>query len=246
MQPKLRSLRRKAERAALHRVTPVAGNETVRPPKFIRRTAFADAVSQLFHAERATERMCHVMAGRMQTPDADALLGLQAGDENHHADLYRSYLARIGDIRPPDPRISDALEMLLDRSLGDEAVLAGYNVVLEGEALKLQQDTIERFSCPALGRITRAVARDEARHVFFGHALLSKRLPMLDRDHRFEIYRHIHDCWKIAAAAPPGNANLFGALLTRKRAAYMDGRWACHHAALQRIGLIRRDERAPL
>ena len=75
-------------------------------------------------------------------PIADQLLEYQANDERHHADLYESYLLRIGIIRPEDSQIADSLDMLLDTSLGQEAVFAGYNVVLEGEAVKLQQDTI--------------------------------------------------------------------------------------------------------
>ena len=57
---------------------------------------------------------------------------------------------------------------MCDTDLGPEAVLAAYNVVLEGEAVKLQQDCIERFSCPAFTRITRATGHYEARHVAFG------------------------------------------------------------------------------
>ena len=76
--------------------------------------------------------MCRLMTGQTGTPIADQLLEYQANDERHHADLYESYLLRIGDIRPQDSQIADSLDMLLDTSLGQEAVFAGYNVVLEG------------------------------------------------------------------------------------------------------------------
>lgn len=237
---------RKAASAAQARPARVSDTEPVRPPRLIPRRLFADAVSQLFHAERATEHMCRLMAGKTGTPIADNLLDFQANDERHHADLYESYLARIGDIRPQDSQIADSLDMLLDVSLGQEAVFAGYNVVLEGEAVKLQQDTIERFTCPALVRITRAISQDEARHVSFGHAYLARRLPRLEQDHRFEIYRHIRKCWEIAAAAPRDNTGAFGRILTRKRAEYMEARWHQHHRALARIGLIAPGERPPV
>ena len=145
---------RKAADAARARPSRVTSNEAVRPPRLIPRRLFTDAVSQLFHAEHATERMWRLMTGQTGTPIADQLLEYQANDERHHADLYESNLLRIGHIRPQDSQIADSLDMLLDTSLGQEAVFAGYNVVLGGEAVKLQQDTIERFTCPALVRIS--------------------------------------------------------------------------------------------
>lgn len=235
----------KAADAARARPSRVTSNEAVRPPRLIPRRLFTDAVIQLFHAERATERVCRLMTGQTGTPIADQLLEYQANDEHHHADLYESYLLRISDIRPQDTQIADSLDMLLDTSLGQEAVFAGYNVVLEGEAVKLQQDTIERFTCPALVRITRAISWDEARHVSFGHAYLADRLPKLEHDHRFEIYRYIKQCWEVAAAAPRDDTGAFGKILIRKRAEYMNARWHQHHRALTKIGLILPGELPP-
>ena len=194
----------------------------------------------------APERVCRMMAGRTDTPLSDILLQFQAGDERHHSELYESYLMRIGDIRPIDSRMSEALDAMRETDLGPEAVLAAYNVVLEGEAIKLQQDCIERFTCPALTRITRAIGLDEARHVAFGHTYLSGAFEAMPRDRRIGIYRHIHKCWMIAAAHPVDTGSLFSSILTRRRSDYMSARWDYHHAVLRRLGLVRTDESPPV
>jgi hypothetical protein len=244
--PNLDRLFRKAVAATRCRTAPVTPWEPVRPPGRMIRSAFADVVSQLFHAEQATGRMCRLMAGRTGTPLADILLQFQAGDETHHAELYESYLGRIGDIRPMDTRLSEALDAMCETDLGPEAVLAAYNVVLEGEAVKLQQDCIERFTCPALTRITRAIGQDEARHVAFGHAYLNGAFAHMTQEKRFGIYRHIHGCWKVAAANPRESGSLFSTILTRRRSDYMTMRWSHHDVGLKRLGLIQPSEQAPL
>jgi hypothetical protein len=244
--PELDNLFRKAIAATRSRALAVDAAEPVRPPHRVIRSAFVDAISQLLHAERATGRMCRLMAGRTGTSLADILLQFQAGDEIHHAELYESYLARVGDIRPIDARLAEALDAMCETGLGPEAVLAAYNVVLEGEAVKLQQDCIERFTCPALTRITRAIGRDEARHVAFGHAFLKGAFADVAAERRFAIYRHIHQCWKVAAAHPRDSGSLFSTILARRRSEYMSARWAHHDATLKTLGRIRPYERTPL
>ena len=101
--PDLYSLFSKAIAATRCRTAPVTPSEPVRPPTGVIRSAYADVVSQIFHAEQATGRMCRLMAGRTGTALADIPLQFQAGDEANHAELHESYLSRIGDIRPIDP-----------------------------------------------------------------------------------------------------------------------------------------------
>ena len=136
--PNLDRLFRKAVAATRCRTALVTPWEPVRPPGRMIRSAFADVVIRLFHAEQATGRMCRLMAGRTGTPLADILLQFQAGDETHHAELYESYLSRIGDIRLMDTRLSEALDAMCETNLGPEAVLdhisadgsAPYQIVL--------------------------------------------------------------------------------------------------------------------
>lgn len=244
--PDLDNLIRKAAAAKRRRAGAVTPHEAVRPPPRIVRGAFADVVSQLLHAERGTEKMCRLIAGRAGNALADELLIHQADDERHHAELYESYLGRIGDIRPMDSRLSEALDTMRDTALGAEAVIAAFNVVLEGEAVKLQQDCIERFTCPALGRITRSIGLDEARHVAFGHTFLKGAFANMKAEQRFAIYRHIRHCWQTAAAPPGESGSLFMTVLTRRRSEYMSTRWHHHHTALQRLGLINGSEKAPV
>lgn len=243
--PELDKLFRKAISASRSREAAIDAAEPIRPPALVSRAAFADVVSQLLHAERATERMCRLMAGGTESPLANILLQFQAVDERHHAELYESYLNRIGDIRPVDSRLGEALDAMQETDLGSEAILAAYNVVLEGEAVKLQQDCIDRFTCPALTRITRAISQDEARHVAFGHAYLNGAFAKMPQEKRFGIYRHIRRCWGVAATHPRESRSLFSTILTRRRAEYMSARWAYHDTALRRLGLIRETEQAP-
>lgn len=244
--PGLDTLIRKAMAARRARAWVVEPAEAIRPPPRILRPAFADVVSQLLHAERATEKMCRQMAGSSGDARADRLLTHQADDERHHVDLYESYLRRIGDIRPMDSRLSEALDAMRETTLGPEAAIAAYNVVLEGEAVKLQQDCIERFTCPALTRITRAIGQDEARHVAFGHTFLTGAFRALSTEERFAIYRHVRQCWQIAAAPAGETGSLFTTVLTRRRSEYMSARWRHHDAALRRLGLIHAAEKAPV
>ena len=101
-------------------VKAVTASETIRPPSRIIRTAFTDIFSQLLHAERATGEICLLIAGRSANPLADVLLNDQTNDERHRAELYESDLARIGDIRPIDPRLSEALDAMRDTTFGAE------------------------------------------------------------------------------------------------------------------------------
>lgn len=215
--PNLDNLLRKATAARHGRAKAVTASETIRPPSRIIRTAFTDVVSQLLHAERATGEMCRLIAGRSGNPLADVLLNDQADDERHHAELYESYLARIGDIRPIDSRLSEALDAMRETTFGAEAIIAAFNVVLEGEAVKLQQDCIDRFTYPALTRITQSIGRDEAGHVAFGHTFLKGAFSDMTSDERFGIYRHIRHFWQTAAAPPGETGSLFATILTRRR-----------------------------
>lgn len=243
--PDLDHLISKANAAQRGRAEPVTRDETIRPPARVVRRAFADVVSQLLHAERATEKMCRQTAGLSGNALADQLLAHQADDERHHAELYESYLGRVGDIRQMDSRLAEALDAMRETAFGPAAVIAAYNVVLEGEAVKLQQDCIEQFTCPALTRITRAIGRDEARHVAFGHRFLKGAIGGMAAEERLGIYRHIRHCWQTAAAPPGETGSLFATVLKRRRSEYMSVRWQNHHATLSRLGLIHESEKAP-
>ena len=118
--------------------------------------------------------------------------------------------------------------------------------MLEGEAVKLQQDCIDRFTCPALTRITQSIGRDEARHVSLGHTFLKGAFSDMTSEERFWIYRHIRHCWQTAAGPPGETGSLFATILTRRRSEYMGARWHHHHAALQRLCLIHESEKAPV
>lgn len=207
------------------------------PPRWLPRRAYADAVSQLYHAEVASQRIVKRLMGEVPDPAARRFLATQLADEERHAGVYARYLARLGDMAPPDEAIDTALHGVAAWDGPWQAIMAACHIVLEGEALHLQQACIDEVACPLLGRLTRTVMRDEARHVAFGRLFLKPAVAELGDDQRRDVGRRVAALWRSCAAVNAGRGRRSGVLLGWLRRGYLEERWPHHRAALAAVGL---------
>ncbi len=214
-------------------------------PRWATRRAYVEAVSQLYHAERATHRACRHLAAVVPEPAALRFVESQGRDEARHAAMYARYLARLGDVAPMDPALAAALEGALEwrESIATPiaAMMVAFNIVLEGEAVRLHGAAARAFPCPLLRRIATTVERDEARHVAFGRLYLSRALAGLGLEERRAIYLGVRALWR-DVARPSAADRPGGAILRRAWRGYMTARWRAHCQTFERIGLIRPGE----
>lgn len=209
-----------------------------RLPWWLPRKAYATLISQLYYGELASMRMC----GRLRPLLADAvplaLLDLQEADERRHAGLYERYMARLGALAPQDDYVATALEGGLSGPFGALGIMTAFHIVLEGEALVLQQDLAAQLPCPLFRRINALAARDEARHVAFGKTYLAGKYAALDDASRRDLFvwaRGLwHDCAQALRSRYTGISRGFF-VLSRGG---MEERWRRQERALVEVGLV--------
>jgi hypothetical protein len=210
-------------------------------PRWATRRAYIEAVSQLLHAERATRLACSHIATALPEPAAARFVDSQARDEARHARMYARYLERLGDIAPMDEALAASIEGALDQHCSVPTMMVAFNVVLEGEAVRLHGAAARAFPCPLLRRIATMVGRDEARHVAFGQLYLTRALASADVEKRRAIYLDVRALWR-AIARPSASDGTGGTMLRRAWRGYMAARWRTHCRTFERIGLIRPGE----
>ena len=150
-----------------------------RPTRWLPRSVVTKVVSQVYYGEVATERLCRLLLEEVEEPLARACLEQQIADERRHAGAYLRYLERLGDIAPIDPAVELALTSADDAPGGAIGKMVACHLVLESEALTIQEELSHDLNCPLLRSINRLAAPDEARHVAFGRIYLG---DALDRD----------------------------------------------------------------
>ncbi|MCH7935734.1 MAG: ferritin-like domain-containing protein [Proteobacteria bacterium] len=215
-------------------------------PAWLPRKFCAALISQFYHGEMATLAMCRRILAEVDTPvripGARRCVELQIADETRHAEVYRAYVAGIGGLQPIDPTLKAAYDKALAWDGPPEAMIAAFNIVLEGEAL-FALDTLGGWlPCPRFRRINARVSRDEARHLAFGRAYLKARLVTLGGDRRFEIYRWLKDLWTDTAFGVLGRFPIPNAILGRRCRTWAETGWQDHRRALFDVGLVSADE----
>ena len=211
-------------------------------PWWIPNKTYVAIVSQLYYAEIAALRMCRRLLDEVPEPEARRFLDTQAADEARHARVYRAYLARLGDIAPIDEALATALEGGLEWPGSYHGVLVACHVVLEGEAVRLQNKLSEIFPCPLFRQINAKISRDEARHVAFGKIYLRDKLKALALDERIEIYRWVQGLWRTCTRANDGCHLSPASVVIRLSRSRLHRRWHKQARALSDIGLISDDE----
>ena len=141
-------------------------------PTWISPKLYAAAVSQLYYGEIATIWACQRLLAELTGARVRQFLRAQINDEERHAETYLGYLRKLGDVAPMDESLATALAGTMTWLGSYHGLIVAFHILLEGEALRLQQDLIKWFPCPLLSQINKKISRDEARHVAFGKILL--------------------------------------------------------------------------
>lgn len=211
-------------------------------PRWIPSSVFVALVSEFYHGEQATLRLCRTLLSRIGDANARHCVEVQIADEDRHARVYRAYLERLGDIVPSETAVADVYEQVLAWSGPPEAMIAAFNIVLEGEALRTLDDLAAWLPCPWFQRINARVARDEARHFAFGRHYLAAAMPGLDRDCRLDVHRWLKGLWDAVGTATLKRFHVPGLITGRRRRRWVEAGWRSHRAQLIAVGLVDADE----
>ncbi len=207
-----------------------------RLPLWLTRDQVRVVISQLYHGEMATSRVCRAVLEELEPGPVRRCMAFQIEDELRHAAVYERYLEPLGGILPVDGNLARALDATATGPAGSLGTMVAFHVVVEGEVLRVQDSLARLLPCPLLKQINRRVARDEARHVAFGRLYLTGALAELPEDARRGLHRWVHDLWRQTAnrslSASAGN----WAVRQRLRRWLQDG-WCHHEAALRQVGL---------
>ena len=218
----------KAERAQWRAADVADWPEKKVLPWWLGRKFQAQVLSQLYHGELATLAMCRQLKDKIDDPWAQRCLDFQIMDEERHARVYLDYLAGIGELQPLDPVLAAAYERTLGWSGRPEALVAAFNIILEGEALSALDILAGWLGCPLFARINTHIRRDEARHLAFGRAYLAQTLPELTQGERLEIHRWLKALWHDTAKGVFAHFSIANLILQRRARNRVAPGWQGH------------------
>jgi len=211
---------------------------SVRLPAWLPREDVAKAMSQLYHGEVATGRLCRRLLAEVAEPEARSCLELQIADESRHAAVYMRYLERLGHMAPVDSAFEAVLEDGLAWSGSALGMVVLFHVVVEGEALRLLDGVSRILPCPLLRQINRRISLDEARHVAFGQIYLRDRVAELPEDERRRIYYWVRELWTGYSRATFSTQSEWNGMMRRLFQGWLRQGWERHMATLAEIGLL--------
>ena len=221
--------------------------ESVFVPSWFPRKTYIAAISQLYHGELATAEACRRLLATPLGIDTEirACLEIQIRDEIRHAEVYRAYLARLGDIVPSEPVVA----AMLERGYGWREPILGtvlsYHVMLEGEALNIQQGLATWLPCPLFRAVNARIVVDEARHVGFGKTYLPARIADIPIEERGDLFLWIKELWHDCARPVMEKFHVPGVMSPRIRRRWLKSRWQRQVRDLASIGLIEANNAAP-
>lgn len=218
---------------------PAALLDGLRPrrPIWLSRKRHALLAAQLWRGETAARAAAERLRAHVPA-EAHAALDVQIAEEARHVEAQRSYCALLGDALAASPALDEALAFLGRPCLPPAALALANNLLLEEEALHLHRTLADAIGCPALGALTRAIDRDEHRHVLLGRLILPGLLAPLDADARVAIYRDLRAAWRNVARAVLADHG--GIVPTAGRLDDLDSRWAWRRDRLVQTGLLTR------
>jgi len=202
-------------------------------------------VSQFYHGELATIRMCAKLLETITDPMARRCVALQIADEERHAEVYLNYLRGIGPLQPIDPILHGAYEKALSWGDGDGgvgAMIAAFTIILEAEALYSLNYLGGWLQCPRFRRINARICRDEGRHFAFGRIYLEQVFEGLDKNKRMATYRQLKVLWQDTAMDLWGRFRIANILLRWRFRSWVDTGWRDHRRALIGAGLVSFEE----
>jgi hypothetical protein len=230
---KLHALRDKAHAGQWDIEDGIDWTITPNRPDFLTRHFAARAIGGLIAGEAATAGACNLLIDRLPAGAARDCLLLQASDEERHASAYTAYLERIGlDPRPPD-HFSIATEQLIHWSGPTAGLIFAIHIVLENEALGIQQELAEDISCPLFRAVNQRITQDEARHVAFGRLIAARAAAELSADERQNTIAEIRSIWTSCVKALAAD----NGIVWRALAKLADRNWKEQLSTLERMGL---------
>jgi hypothetical protein len=233
---KISSLATKAQRGAwqardLNWWLPIAAPAGVRPEVYV------DMVSQLFWAEHVALDALARMQAALPEAEALAFLATQVVDEDRHAQVYRGYLERLGDMRALDPGLGEVFAAAAAFEGPAWGHVAALNVLMEHEALHQQQRRIAMLPCPLFKQINQRIVADESRHAGFGVLYLEHVVPAATADERAEVSAWLGRLWNLWRAANRGRYQAEGEHVLRLDADELERRGYRVAATLAGLGL---------
>jgi len=213
-------------------------------PERLPHRIYVDMVSQLYHAELAALEVLGRLVRELPEPQARRFLAIQIVDEQRHADVYRQYLERLGDIAPIDPGLAAIFRFARETELPAFAGVVALNIVMEHEALAQQKQRIETLPCPLFGAINRAIVSDESRHAGFGVIYLAGALPHAAHADRLEVAAWVRRLWAMWCEANEGRYAASGAEVLRLERVHLGERWDLLAERLTGLGLATAEELA--
>lgn len=226
-------------------VSSVDWSQQVVLPAGVRPRAYIDMVSQLYHVEEASIEVLGRMLSETSDDGIRRYLHTQIADETRHAEAYRVYLRRLGDMAP----INEGLRILLDMGLGVErsfrSKIIALNVMIETDALTQQKAQMDALPCPLLRQINGLVARDEARHASFGALYLKWALSDVCESDKQAIVRFGASLWRLWETAQLERYGKSEAALFGTRAVDFQTRWSAIRRKFTDVGLLPSSEALP-
>ena len=211
-----------------------------RIPFWLSRRGYANIVADLCYGEWATAEACQRMAGLVPEAEARACLLRQRDDELAHAEIYRRYLRCLGVEVEPSPALSEIYQRCLSWSGNPLALVLAFDVVLEGEALRLQRFFARRLPCPLFGQINRAILVDEARHVAFGRFYGTMGIAALPTGERRVLATWLKTLWWECARAIRSRNLGPGGWVLRAWHPPLETSWRAQSERLAAMGLFAR------
>jgi P-aminobenzoate N-oxygenase AurF len=130
-------------------------------------------INQFLHGEQGALLTTARLVETVPDMTAKTYAASQVADEARHVEAYARYIDEKLGVRFP---ITPGLGALLRDLLGDsrwDIVFLGMQVIVEGLALAATRIASNGFGDPIIRSITKMIARDEARHIAFGHVALA-------------------------------------------------------------------------
>jgi para-aminobenzoate N-oxygenase AurF len=129
-------------------------------------------VNQFLHGEQGALLTTARLIETVPDLTAKTYAASQVADEARHVEAYARYIdEKLGVRFPVTPGLSELLRDLLGDSRWD-IVFLGMQVIVEGLALAATRVASTGFGDPIIRSISKMIARDEARHIAFGHTAL--------------------------------------------------------------------------
>lgn len=212
------------------------------PDRLPRRRAIR-GVSQLYHGEILTARLCARLARQVPLAEARDCLELQRQDEVAHAGLYAAYLDELGGTAPRHA-VLGLLEHELEAWRGLlEATILAVHLLLEGEAVVLQSNAESWLPCKRFHLLNAQIAQDEGRHIAFGKLYLPKALAAVGQPERLAIQKWLHALWWRAFTLIYRDHGLASLIVEPALHLWARQRWRHWQRELRRVGLYDDSER---